>query len=162
MALPTKLKLEVVTPDKRVLSEVVDSVVLPGREGYLGVLPGHAPLLTSLQVGEVQYTIGAETGAIALAWGFAEILPESVTVLADLCERPEEIDVARARAKKDEVERLLRQPPPDFDFERAQESLAKALVRIDVATRGVRAIPGKPELRRAPHVGRMKGEGPES
>ena len=132
MALPTKLTLEVVTPEKKVLSEVVDEVILPGREGYLGVLPGHAPLLTSLKIGSVEYRQGATKGFIALAWGFAEVLPDRVTILADIAERPEEIDVARAKARKEELERQMKEPPPGFDFAKAQDALQKAIVRIEV------------------------------
>src|SRR5436190_10197720 len=101
MALPTKLTLEVVTPERKILSEVVDEVVLPGRDGYLGVLPGHAPLLTSLKIGQVEYRQGSEKSYLSLAWGFAEVLPDKVTILADVAERPEEIDVERAKAKKE-------------------------------------------------------------
>src|SRR5438093_12730734 len=100
MALPEKLKLEIVTPERKILCETVDEVVLPGREGYLGVLPGHAPLLTSLKIGQVEYRKGKQPFYLSLAWGFAEILPERVTILAEIAEPAEEIDVERAQAKK--------------------------------------------------------------
>ena len=161
MALPTKLTLEVVTPERKILSETVDEVVLPGREGYLGVLPGHAPLLTSLKIGEVEYRQGSEKSYLSLAWGFAEVLPDKVTILADVAERPEEIDVERAKAKKEEIERQLRQPGPDFDFAKAQDSLQKAIVRIDVVTSRAKRLPGEP-TRRAPRAARIHQDTPES
>jgi F-type H+-transporting ATPase subunit epsilon len=157
MALPTQLTLEIVTPERKVLSEVVDEVVLPGREGYLGVLPGHAPLLTSLKIGGVAYRKGAERGFIAIAWGFAEVLPDRVTILAHVAERAEEIDLARAQGRKDEVERLMKQPAPDFDFAKAQDSLQKAIVRLEIASRGGR-LPGG--VRAAPHTGRIHSDTP--
>jgi F-type H+-transporting ATPase subunit epsilon len=154
MALPTKITLEVVTPERKILSEVVDEVVLPGRDGYLGVLPGHAPLLTSLKIGQIEYRQGSEKHYLSLAWGFAEILPEKVTILADVAERPEEIDVERAKARKAEIEQQLKQPGPDFDFAKAQDSLQKAIVRIDIGMMRVKRLPGEP-TRHAPQAGRM-------
>ena len=131
--LPQKLTLEVVTPDRRVLTETVDEIVLPGRLGYLGVLPGHAPLLTSLAVGELSYRKGAEWRYVAIAWGFTEILPDRVIVLAEIAEKAEEIDVERARQKKQSVEARLKSPDPYFDFDLASASLEKAVIRIQVA-----------------------------
>src|SRR5437867_212179 len=110
MAIPDELTLEVVTPERKVLSETVDEVVLPGREGYLGVLPGHTPLLTSLKIGQVEYRQGAERHYVSLAWGFAEVLPERVTILAEVAERADEIDLERAKAKREEIERQLKAP----------------------------------------------------
>ncbi len=148
--LPTKLQLDVVTPEKKLLSEQVDEVVLPGREGYLGVLPGHAPLLTSLTVGKVQYRQGTEVHYLALAWGFAEILPAKVTILADIAEDESEIDLERAEAKKAEIERALKAPGEDFDFAKAQLSLQKAVIRIEVAKAGMQhRRPGDKERRGA-------------
>ncbi len=134
--LPDKLALEVVTPEKRVLVEAVDEVVLPGRNGYLGVLPGHAPLLTSLAIGALEYRKGTDKKYLAVAWGFAEILPSRVIVLAEIAEKAEEIDVERAQQKKASVEAELKAPGPFFDFDRAQASLQKALIRIQVAHKG--------------------------
>jgi F-type H+-transporting ATPase subunit epsilon len=156
MALPDKLTLEIVTPERKILSETVDEVVLPGREGYLGVLPGHAPLLASLKIGRVEYRKGKEPFYLSLAWGFAEVLPERVTVLAEIAEAAEEIDVERAQAKKAEIERQLKQAGPGFDFAKAQESLEKAIVRVDVAALHMKRLPGEP-LRRAPKTGRSPG-----
>jgi len=150
--LPTKLQLDVVTPEKKIISEAVDEVILPGREGYLGVLPGHTPLLTSLTVGEVRYRQGTEVHYLALAWGFAEILPEKVTILAEIAEDEDEIDIARAEAKKLEIERELKAPGPGFDFAKAQASLQKAVVRIEVARAGAKHRQGDAEhkARRGP------------
>jgi F-type H+-transporting ATPase subunit epsilon len=160
MALPENLTLEIVTPERKVLSEVVDEVVLPGREGYLGVLPGHTPLLTSLKIGVLEYARGGERHTMSLAWGFAEILPDRVTILAEIAEPAGEIDLDRARARKDEIERRMKEAGPGFDFAAAQESLQKAIVRIDAATGHLRRLPGEAP-RRAPRTGRMpRGDEP--
>ena len=135
--LPDKITLEIATPERRVLIETVDEVVLPGKLGYLGVLPGHAPLLTSLSVGELMYRKGAEKKYLAMAWGFAEVLPTRVIVLADLAEPAEEIDVARAQAKKSEVEARLKNADSSFDMKAASVSLQKAIIRIQVARSGI-------------------------
>ena len=135
MSLPTKLTLEIVTPDKALVSVQVDEVVLPGSQGYFGVLPGHSPLLASLQVGELWYRIGQEKYYLAIAFGFAEILPDHVTVLARIAEKAEDIDVARAEAAKKRAEERVANPRPDMDFERARIALMKALIRLQVASR---------------------------
>jgi F-type H+-transporting ATPase subunit epsilon len=136
MALPSKLTLEIVTPERSLVNEQVDEVQLPGSEGYFGVLPGHAPLLATLQVGELWYRVGAEKHFLAIAFGFVEVLPERVTVLAQIAERSQEIDVARAEAaRKRAEERLTRAPQSDLDFERARVALMKSLIRLQVATR---------------------------
>jgi len=136
MALPTKLTLEVVTPDRALVAEQVDEVQLPGSEGYFGVLPGHTPLLATLQVGELWYRMGQEKLYLAVAFGFVEVLPDRVTVLAQLAEKAQEIDVSRAEAaKKRAEERVARTPQADMDFERARVALMKSLVRLQVASR---------------------------
>jgi F-type H+-transporting ATPase subunit epsilon len=136
MALPTKLTLEIVTPERSLVTEQVDEVQLPGSEGYFGVLPGHAPLLATLQVGELWYRVGQEKHYLAVAFGFVEVLPERVTVLAQIAERSQDIDAARAEAaKKRAEERLAGSPRSDVDFERARIALTKALLRLQVATR---------------------------
>jgi len=134
-ALPTHLTLEVVTPDRSVVTERVDEVEIPGAEGYFGVLPGHTPLLATLKVGELWYRKGTEIFHLSIAFGFAEILPDRVTILAQLAERPDEIDVARAEAAKRRAEERLAKPATDTDFERARVALMKSLVRLQVATR---------------------------
>jgi F-type H+-transporting ATPase subunit epsilon len=134
-ALPTHLTLEIVTPDRSVVTERVDEVELPGAEGYFGVLPGHTPLLATLKVGELWYRKGGEKFYLSIAFGFVEVLPDRVTVLAELAERPEEIDVVRAEAAKKRAEERIARPAADIDFERARIALIKSLVRLQVATR---------------------------
>ena len=136
MALPTKLSLEIVTPDRALVQTTVDEVQLPGSEGYFGVLPGHTPLLASLSVGEMWYRIGSEMHYLSLAFGFAEVLPDRVTVLAQIAERAEDIDVARAEAARKRAEERVSKPPAsDIDFERARVAMMKSLIRLQVASR---------------------------
>ena len=135
MALPTKLTLQVVTPERLLVSEQVDEVQLPGAEGYFGVLPGHTPLLARLQVGELWYRVGQEKRYLAVAFGFAEVLPDRVTVLAQIAERPEDIDVPRAEAARTRAEERIAQPQTDIDFERARIAMMKSLIRLQVAAR---------------------------
>jgi len=137
MALPTRIHLEIVTPDRALVREEVDEVQLPGAEGYFGVLPGHTPLLASLHVGELWYRTGSEKKYLAIAFGFVEVLPDRVTVLAQIAEHPEDIDVARAEAAKKRAEERLAAGTsrPDMDFERARVALMKSLIRLQVATR---------------------------
>jgi F-type H+-transporting ATPase subunit epsilon len=128
------LALEIVTPDRPLVRETVDEVELPGAEGYLGVLPGHTPLLTLLKVGELWYRQGRETTYLAVAFGFAEVLPDRVTVLAQIAERAEDIDVPRAQAALQRATARLAQPTADLDYERARTAQQKAQTRLDVAT----------------------------
>lgn len=135
MALPTHLDLQIVTPDRLLVRERVDEVQIPGSEGYLGVLPGHTPLLASLAVGELWYRQGSEKTYLSIAFGFAEVLPDRVTILARLAERAEDIDVARAEtARKRAEERLTHKA--DIDYERARVALLKSLTRLQVSARG--------------------------
>jgi F-type H+-transporting ATPase subunit epsilon len=134
MALPTHIDLQIVTPDRRLVQEQVDEVQIPGSEGYLGVLPGHTPLLASLAVGELWYRKGAEKTYLSIAFGFAEVLPDRVTILARLAERAEDIDVERAEtARKRAEERLT--VKSDIDYERARIALLKSLTRLQVSSR---------------------------
>src|SRR5688572_24327351 len=135
MALPTKLTLEIVTPDRALVTEQVDELQLPGSEGYFGVLPGHTPLLATLHVGEMWYRIGQQKHHLAIAFGFVEVLPDRVTVLAQIAERAEEIDVDRAEAAKRHAEERVSKPLMDMEFERARISLMKSLIRLQVASR---------------------------
>jgi F-type H+-transporting ATPase subunit epsilon len=135
MAIPAHLALEIVTPERSILHENVDEVEIPGSDGYFGVLPGHAPLLASLQVGQLWYRKGSEVSFLSVAFGFAEVLPDRVTVLAQIAERAEEIDIERAQAERQRAEDALAQKPADLDFERARVSLLKALTRLQVAHR---------------------------
>jgi F-type H+-transporting ATPase subunit epsilon len=135
MALPTHIDLQIVTPDKLVVREQVDEVQIPGSEGYFGVLPGHTPLLASLAVGELWYRKGTEKTYVAIAFGFAEVLPDGVTILAQLAERAEEIDVERAEAAKRRAEERLTHAASDVDYERARIALTKSLSRLQVSSR---------------------------
>ena len=131
-----RLTLEIATPTRLVVTEMVDEVVAPGSEGYFGVLPGHAPFLTTLGIGELTYRIGREERHVAVSGGFAEVRNDKVIVLADTAERPEEIDRARAqRARERAEQRLSGHTQEDVDFVRAQCALARALVRLQVASR---------------------------
>jgi F-type H+-transporting ATPase subunit epsilon len=135
MALPTTLTLEIVTPERALVTEQVDEVELPGSEGYFGVLPGHTPLLSTLQVGELWYRIGQERHYLAIAFGFVEVRPDRVTVLAQIAERAQEIDVARAQAAKERAEERVSRPQSGMDFERARIAMMKSLIRLQVASR---------------------------
>jgi len=135
MAIPSHLTLELVTPDRAVVRESVDEIQIPGSEGYLGVLPGHTPFLTMLQVGELWFRQGTETSYVSIAFGFAEILPERVTILAQIAERAEEIDVARAQEAQRRAQNRLDSSTVDIDFERARISLMKSLIRLQIASR---------------------------
>ena len=129
------LDLQIVTPDRLIVQEQVDEVEIPGSEGYFGVLPGHTPLLASLAVGELWYRKGQEKFYLSLAFGFAEVLPDRVTILARLAERAEEIDVERAELARRRAEERLSQPRSDFDYERARVALTKSLMRLQVSAR---------------------------
>jgi len=131
--LPESIHLEIVTPEKRVVSEVVDEIVQPGSEGYLGVLPGHTPLLTSLGIGQIMFRRGTERRYLTAAGGFAEVLPDRVSVLAEIAERADEIDPERARKSLDRAMQRLKGRDPDTDFRRAQEALRRALLRLQVS-----------------------------
>ena len=134
-ALPTQLTLQIVTPDRSVVTEQVDEVEIPGAGGYFGVLPGHTPFLATLKVGELWYRSGQERHYLAIASGFVEVLPDRVTILAQLAEGPDDIDIARAEAAKRRAEERLAKPEPDMDFERARIALMKSLVRLQVSTK---------------------------
>jgi F-type H+-transporting ATPase subunit epsilon len=129
------MTLEIVTPDKAVGHEEVEEVELPGHEGYFGILPGHAPLLAMLGVGEMWYRRGQERTYLSLFGGFAEVLPNRVIILARIAERAEDIDVARAEKGRTRAEERLSRPAPDLDVERARIALLKQLTRIRVAQR---------------------------
>ena len=126
-------QLEIVTPEKKVVDEKAEEVQIPGKNGYLGVLPGHAPLITELAVGEIKIRSGSKEERLAVAWGFAEVLPDRVTILAETAERPEEIDVERARKAKDRAEKQLTSGDPNVDVQRALDAIHKAETRLEVA-----------------------------
>ena len=141
--LPEKIQLDIVTPERAVLSEAVDELILPGSEGYLGVRPGHAPLLTTLKLGSIMIRKGNDRQYLAVSWGFVEVLPDRVSILAETAERAEEIDVDRAVRAKERAEQRLKSPDPDVDFRRAQLALEKALIRIQVASKAGAASRGE-------------------
>jgi len=139
MALPTHIQLHIVSAERSLVSETVDEVEIPGSEGYFGVLPGHTPLLAALGTGELWYRKGAEKHYLSIAFGFAEVQPDRVTLLVQTAEHANEIDLARAEAAKKRAEERLARPSVDMDAERARIALLKALIRIQVATKaGVR------------------------
>jgi F-type H+-transporting ATPase subunit epsilon len=133
--LPDALTLEVVTPERAVVRESVAEVQLPGREGYLGILPGHTPLLTELATGALSYRQGAQTRRVAVSGGFAEVLPDRVIVLAESAERAEEIDAARARTALAAAEKQLT-GGAETDWEAVQQAIARARTRLEVAAPG--------------------------
>ena len=135
MALPTHVQLHIVSGDRALVNERVDEVEIPGSEGYFGVLPGHTPLLALLGAGELWYRQGQEKHYLAIAFGFAEVQPEQVTILAQIAERADEIDMARAEAAKKRAEERVARPTSDLDFERARIAMLKSLIRLQVATR---------------------------
>ena len=135
MAIPSHLMLELVTPDRAIAREMVDEVQIPGSEGYLGILPGHTPLLTTLQVGELWFRQGDEKYYVLVAFGFAEILPDRVTILAQIAERAEDIDVSRAREAERRSRQRLESAAANMDLERARISLMKSLIRLQVAAK---------------------------
>ncbi|HKB25602.1 MAG TPA: F0F1 ATP synthase subunit epsilon [Methylomirabilota bacterium] len=132
-----RITLEIATPIRLVVSETVDEVVAPGVEGYFGVLPGHAPFLTTLGIGEVSYRTGRDTHYLALAGGFAEVRNDKVIVLADTAERPEEIDRGRAERARERAEQRLsgRGSEEAIDYARAAAALRRALTRLQTAGR---------------------------
>jgi F-type H+-transporting ATPase subunit epsilon len=136
ITLPTEIRLDIVTPDRLVAHDAVTAVTIPGKNGYLGILPGHAPLLTEVAPGELEYTSGGAQHTFAVNWGFAEVLGDRVIVLAQTAERAEEINVERAeKAKARAEERLKRFTDPEVDMERARKSLTRAMARLEAASK---------------------------
>lgn len=129
------IQLEVVTPERLVVNEAVEYIEIPGKTGYLGVLPGHAPLISELAAGELTYRTGNQTKRVAVAWGFAEVLQTKVTILAETAEKAEDIDTARAEAAKKRAEAELQKAGPEGN-EEAQAALQRATARLDVAGKG--------------------------
>jgi F-type H+-transporting ATPase subunit epsilon len=134
--MPEMLELQIVTPAQRVLAESVDEIVLPGDNGYLGVRPGHAPLLVRLQVGELTYNLNGKPHSMAISGGYAEILRTGVSVLAETAETAADIDLARAEKARDRAQARLQGNQADIDFARAEIALNKALNRISTKGRG--------------------------
>jgi F-type H+-transporting ATPase subunit epsilon len=134
MALPTKLELHIVTPDQSLVYEV-DEVAMPGQEGDFGVLPGHTPLFAGLRTGTMWYRQGNEKHFLAVSVGFAEVLPDRVTVLAQVAERAEDLDEARAQAGMARAEEMMAAMPHEMDFERARLSLLRTLQQLQAEAR---------------------------
>lgn len=135
MALPQHLQLRIVSADRSLVDERVDEVEIPGSDGYFGVLPGHTPLLALLGTGELWYRQGQDKTYVAIAFGFAEVQPDRVTILAMVAEKAEEIDLARAEASLKRAEERLARRTMDMDAERARIALMKSLIRLQVSTR---------------------------
>jgi F-type H+-transporting ATPase subunit epsilon len=128
-------QLEIVTPEKMVIRDQAEEMQIPGKDGYLGILPGHAPLITELAVGEITYVRDNYTHHLSVAWGFAEILPNKVTILAETAERAEEIDARRAQEAKQRAESHLTTCNTEEEFNRTAGDLKRAETRLEVATR---------------------------
>lgn len=126
-------QLEIVTPEKLVVKDQAEEMQIPGKNGYLGILPGHAPLITELAVGQISYRNGSETHYLCVAWGFAEVLPDKVTILAETAERASDVDCDRAQKAKERAEKRLSSGDPEVDVPRAQDALARAVTRLEVA-----------------------------
>ena len=128
-----KIKLEIVTPERIVVSEEVDEVVLPGMEGEFGVLSGHIPFLTALKVGMLAYKLDNREEHLAVSWGYAEVTGDNVKVLAETAEKATEIDISRAKTAMEAAEKILSAGKDDDDYEEAKIKLEKALIRVQVA-----------------------------
>jgi F-type H+-transporting ATPase subunit epsilon len=131
MSLPEKIHLDVVTPEKQLFSGAVDEVTVPSTVGYLGILPGHAPLLAELGIGEISYKIGDRTDFLFCSWGFVEVLPDRVVVLAQRAELASDIDVKRAEEAKNRAEKFLASKNSNVDFGRAELALLRAISRLN-------------------------------
>lgn len=136
--LAKKVLLEVATPDHLLLSREVDEVIAPGSEGEFGVLPGHAHFLSMLKIGELRYRVGDQTNYMSVLWGFAEVTPTQVTILAEIAEKAEDIDVERAQAAVERAEQRLQVGGLPSDLKEAQISLEKARLRRKIAERAAR------------------------
>ncbi len=134
------LHLQIVTPDRLLVREDTDQVQIPGKNGELGILPGHAPLITELQIGEISYRTGSTMQHLAVAWGFAEVLPDKVTILAAAAERAEDIDIKRAQEAKARAEEALRRAAADLDYDAVLYALRRAEVRLAVAARAGQTV----------------------
>lgn len=131
--MPATFAIQIVTPERLVVETSAEEMQIPGKKGYLGILPGHAPLITELAVGEISYRNGGTTARVAVAWGFAEILPDKVTILAETAECAADIDVARAERARQRAEDRLHKPTTALDVERCQVALQRAEARLHVA-----------------------------
>ncbi len=132
------IRLDIVTAEQQVYSDEVDVIVAPGIEGELAILPHHAPLMTTLQPGELRVKQGGQEFSLAISGGFLEVRPDRVTILADAAERAEEIDIARAEEAKRRAEEQLDRPATEVDSIRAEAALRRSLVRIKVGEKRMR------------------------
>jgi F-type H+-transporting ATPase subunit epsilon len=132
-ALPRHLQLEVVTPEGLLVKEAVDSVQAPGEEGYFGVLPGHTPFLATLGAGEISYKKGSATRHLTCFWGFCEVLPDRVIILAEIGERAEDIDAGRAEAAKARAEAQMKAIKDEAGYREARAAYIRAVTRLAVA-----------------------------
>jgi F-type H+-transporting ATPase subunit epsilon len=129
-----RIQLEVVTPERRVLAESVDMVTVPGLGGELGILPGHTPLISQLQTGVLTYVQEGKSHSLHVSGGFVEVREDHVSVLADVAERPEEIDAARAKLSRERLEKQLNSwSGTEEDFEVARAKLERSVVRLQLA-----------------------------
>jgi len=135
MALPQHIHLEIVTPERQLFSGPVDEVTVPSSTGYLGILPGHAPLLAELGIGEISYRIRERREYLFCSWGFVEVLPERVVVLAQTAEKASEIDLNRAEQARSRAERRLAAKGLETDYVRAQLAMMRAISRLNAAKR---------------------------
>ncbi len=135
MALPEKIRLEIVTPERQLYSGLVDAVTVPSSRGYLGILPGHAPLLAELGIGDISYVQNGAEEFLSCSWGFVEVLPDRVIILAQTAELASEIDVNRAEQAKTRAQQALQSKDPNLDYARAELALLRAISRIDAAKR---------------------------
>ncbi|MGA3292555.1 MAG: F0F1 ATP synthase subunit epsilon [Candidatus Acidiferrales bacterium] len=132
--LPEAIELQIVTPQRHVLQETVQAIEIPGKEGYLGVLPGHAPLITELGIGILAYRKGGETRYLTVIHGYAEVLPDRVIVLAEISEKAEEIDVARSRAAQERAQaQLAKANAGSEEWQQERLAVERALVRLQAA-----------------------------
>lgn len=131
--LPTQIQLEIVVPDRLLFSGKVERVTVPGVNGYMGILPGHAPLLSELRIGVISYLQQGRETRLFCSWGFVEVLADEVSILAEIAEAPEEIDVARAREELRKAEELLFSKDPELDYRRTVERWEMARTRLQVA-----------------------------
>ena len=132
-ALPKKLLLEVVTPEGLLLKQEVDEVIAPGEEGYFGVRPGHTPFLSTLGLGEITYRIGGEVAHLTCFWGYAEVLPDKVNILAELGERAGDIDVGRAERARDQAAARMKAIRDESGYTEAHDDYVRAITRLSVA-----------------------------
>ncbi len=133
MALPDKIHLIIVTPERPLFNGMVDQVTVPSSQGYLGILPGHAPLLAELGIGNISYRTGEQSELLFCCWGFAEVLPDRVVLLAQTAETASEIDLNRAEQARSRAEQRLASKDAGLDFARAELALLRALSRLEVA-----------------------------